>query len=151
MKKVLSTIIAVCMLCAIGTIASAACRGWGGWQLSVMDRFVEPNSSPNATARLTRCSCLPVDNHLKVQVQAQYKIGENGTLYYWSPGSTSAYYVTSEQGNANSVTATATVPDYGFIIFAKANYEATCGNDPTSYFTREWSGDPGEAFAPEEK
>lgn len=146
MKKFLGLFLAIGMICAIGGTASAACRGWDGWQLSVMDRFVAPSSHPNATARLTKCHCLPVDNYLYVGVRAQYNIGNN---YYWNPGSSS--YIEDDGSDINSVCASAYISDVGIIVYAKAHYEATCGTNATSSFDRTWTGDPGEAFGPVEE
>lgn len=42
----------------------------------------------SATAYITRCDCLPVDNHLAVWIKVQYL---DGDTYYWYPGDGSSY------------------------------------------------------------
>lgn len=145
-KKLLGLILVLGMLCAIGGTASAACRGWDGWQLSVSDRFIPPSGHPKATALLTRCHCLPVENFLSVSVQAQYEKNGLYTMVY-SP----SIYNTTYGSYIASVTATAYAPDDGLIVWAKGSYYAICGNNPGSSFTRTWTGDPGEAIGPVEE
>lgn len=148
MKKLLGMLLALGMLCTIGATASAACRGWDGWQLSVMDRFVAPSSHPYATAWLSKCHCLPVDNYLYVGVKAQY---QEGNHFYWNPNPLFFEYYEDDGYDVNAVEASVTVSDNAIIVYAQAHYEATCGINSTSSFNRTWSGDPGEAFGPVEE
>lgn len=147
MKKIIGTVIVICLLCGVGITASASCRGWNGWQLSVIDRQMSNSNYPHATAVLTRCTCLPVDNYLYAGVRVQYR-AMNGTQYYWSP--TSGYIGSSGYDVENRTT---TVTLYGnyLIVYAQAKFEAQCGSNTKSIFYRQWTGDPGEALGEYEK
>ena len=147
MKKALRVLLVMCLLLAFGVTASATCKGYGNWQLSVIDRQMLNGTQPHATATIWRCSCLPVDNYLSAGVRAQYR-HMNGSQYYWSP---TTGYVTDWGNNVESRTVTVTITGNYLIKYAKAKFQARCGSNAMSTFYREWDGDPVESFGELEK
>ena len=141
MKKTLRVLLVLCLLLAFGVTASAACKGYSDFYFSVMDRFVPPGSHPNATAWMRKCNCFPVNNYLNVSAQAQYVVGGNYYISY-SPVNVNMTYGT----NISRVDATASVPDYGIIVWAQGSFYARCGSNAASSFTRTWTGDPADSI-----
>lgn len=143
MKKFYSILLAVCLLCGIGAMASASCtQGYGAWTLSVIDRYMSNGTLPHATTILSKCSCQPVSNYLYTAVRAQYLYDNH---YYWEPLTIGYNY--NFGYDIPSITATATVlNDEAIITYAEGRFTARCGNNASNAFVREWTGDSGEAF-----
>ena len=146
-KKIICLVLVLCLLFGVSVTASATCKGWGNWHLSVIDRQMSNGTQPHATAKLWRCSCLPIDNYLYAGVRAQYR-AMNGTQYYWSPTSGYTY---SDGYDVESRTATVTLYGDYLIVYAQAKFQGKCGSNTMSTFYREWTGDPAEAFGEFEK
>ena len=146
-KKIICTVMVICLLCGVGVTASASCKGWRDWHLSVIDRQMANGTQPHATAKLWRCNCLPVDNYLSVGVRVQYSV-MNGTQYYWSPTSDFKY---SEGYDIESIEKTVTLYGNYLIVYAQAKFQAQCSTNAMSTFYREWTGDPLESFGEIEK
>ena len=143
MKKTLRVLLVLCLLLAFGITASAACKGYGDFHYSVMDRFVPPGSHPNMTVWMKRCNCLPVNNYLSVSAQAQYENPYSGTYHMvYSAANQNITYGT----NIARVDAVASVPDYGIIVWAQGSFYARCGSNAASSFTRTWTGDPADSI-----
>lgn len=83
--KVLSLILALVVFASIFAIAAAAstAQPYGSYSTKIS---LLRNS---ATAKITKCSCTPVDNHLEVWFKVQYRSGDS---YLWLPSETTYYY-----------------------------------------------------------
>ncbi len=141
MKKVLRVLMVLCLLLAFGITASAACKGYGDFHYSVMDRFVPPDSHPNMTVWMKKCNCMPVNNFLRVSAQAQYKIGETYHIAYSAANENISYGT-----NITRVDAVVSVPDSYVIVWAQGSFYAKCGSNAASSFTRTWTGDPADSI-----
>ena len=102
------------------TASATASKPYGSYSTTI--------SSSLATARISKCSCNPVNNYLMAAIQVQYKSGDN---YYWYPSSSS--YVYSEGSNTTGVSKTVNESN---ITYAKGWFKARCGTGSTKSFYR---------------
>ena len=93
------------------TASATASKPYGSYSTTI--------SSSSATARISKCSCNPVNNYLMAAIQVQY------------PSSSS--YVYSEGSNTTGVSKTVNESN---ITYAKGWFKARCGTGSTKSFYR---------------
>lgn len=120
-------ILAVCLLLvsAMATTAFAtSTRPYGSYDATLT---VRSGNTDIARATMDRCSCLPVNNHLKVLMRYQYKDGNN---YITDPGNNMYYY--KEGNNVEEITVT----HYEhYIYWVEAVFYARCGSGSQKTYT----------------
>lgn len=116
--KVLSLILALVVFASIFAIAADAstAKPYGTYSTKIS---LFRNS---ATAKITKCSCTPVNNHLEVWFHVQYK---SGNSFIWIPSETTYYYDLGDDIAEASKTI-----EVSNIQIADALFWAKCGSGP---------------------
>lgn len=116
-KKVLSVLLVVITIVSIGLICVNATQNvpYGSKNASIS------LSRSSATAKITKCSCSPVDNHLEVWIRAQYR---DGNEYFYAPSGSGTYYF-SKGDDIAEVSKTIT---HDNICYTDGFHYARCGN-----------------------
>lgn len=117
-KKVLSILLVVITIITIGLISVNATQNvpYGSKNASI-SLF-----KTSATAKITKCNCSPVDNHLEVWIRAQYQVDKQ--YYYFTPSGDGTYYF-NKGDNVSEISKTITQDN---ICYTDGFYYARCGN-----------------------
>lgn len=117
-KKLVSVLLVVITIVSIGLISVNATQNVPyGSKTASISLF-----KTSATAKITKCNCSPVDNHLEVWIRAQYKVGDN--YYYYIPSGEGSYYF-NKGDNVSEISKTIT---HDNICYTDGFYYARCGN-----------------------
>ncbi len=126
--KVTSTFIILCSVLlfvfAIPTMASSS-KPYSNYYTSLS---VVEGRADIATASITRCSCLPVNNYMEAYMRYQYKVGNN---YFWEPeesASGTPIYYYRDGTNVEALTHTASEH---YIYVVEGIFRARCGTNGT--------------------
>ena len=116
-KRMLALLLATLMLVSLFAATAFATPGRPYNQYGVS--ITNGENTDIASASITRCACVPVDNYLKVGLQVQYQAGN---YYYWIPSETTIYVSEGEDcvGQSQSIS-------HANIIYAQAHFWARCG------------------------
>ena len=120
-KRMLALLLATLTLASLFAVAAFATpsKPYGNYDVTISDGLFKDT----ATAFISRCSCIPVDNYLKASIQVQYK--EDGG-YHWLPSETSVYF--QEETNKDSASVSVTQKN---IVYADGMLRARCSSGIT--------------------
>lgn len=112
--KVLSLILALVVFASIFAIAADAstAKPYGTYSTKIS---LFRNS---ATAKITKCSCIPVNNHLEVWFRVQYK---SGNSFLWEPNGSYYYHL------GDNITEASKTIEVSNIQVAEGLFWAKCG------------------------
>lgn len=117
-KRMLALLLAALLLVSLFAVAAFATpsKPYGTYGVSVSNGLFKDT----ATASISRCTCMPVDNYLKAGIQVQY---EKDGGYYWIPSDATVYVksATNTEGVSESI-------EQKNIVYVHGQFKARCGS-----------------------